>query len=445
MPELPLPSLLPKTSCPHCWYQFEPHQVLWVASHPSLRGDPRLGADAFRRFLPSRFTARGGAIDELGAECTQLACPNCHLLVPRLCLELEPWFVSIFGAPAAGKSYYLAAMTHVLRRQLPSTFRVSFTDTDADANQAVCGYEQLLFQSPTPDDLQPLGELIAKTQEAGDLYDTARFGAEVIQFPRPFMFTVRPQANHALAAEQKLARVLCLYDNAGESFLAGRDSSLRPVTRHLAESSLLLFLFDPTQHQPFRRRVTESRAEVASDIRAGQGVARQHLILTEAAARVRRFAGLPDAARHDRPLVVIVTKQDVWGHLVPELNNAEPIVGTGRSGGGVLNLDRIDEQSRAIRALLAELTPEVVDAAEQFAKSVTYVGASALGGRPVRDGSTDRWAIRPRDVQPVGVDVPILYGLNRVIPRLVPGGRKKAAATGAVNQWLDENTSGSRK
>jgi hypothetical protein len=359
-----------------------------------------------------------------------------------MCLEVPPWFVSIFGGPAAGKSYFLAAMTHVLRRQLPATFRVSFTDTDADANQTICGYEQPLFQSATPDDLLALGELIAKTQEQGDLYDTVQFGANVVQFPRPFLFTLRPQGGHPLAADPgPVSRVLCLYDNAGESFLAGRDSSVRPVTRHLAESSLLLFLFDPTQHQPFRQRVTASRAEVASDIRAGQGLQRQHLILTEAASRVRRFAGLPDTAKHDRPLVVIVTKQDVWGHLVPELQSTDPVTGTGRSG-GVLNLDRVDEQSRAIRRLLAELTPEVVDAAEQFARSVTYVGVSALGAAPVRDGSTDRWAVRPRDVRPVGVEVPILYGLNRLLPRLFPGGRKKPAT--ATTDWLNENTSGAR-
>lgn len=444
MPVPPLPSLLPRTTCPHCWHRFEPHDVLWVAAHPSLRGDPRINAEVPRRFLPSRFTPRGGAIDECGSECTQLACPNCHLLVPRLCLELEPWFVSIFGAPASGKSYFLAAMTHMLRRQLPAVFRVSFTDTDADANRTVCEYEQPLFQSATPDDLLRLGELIAKTQEQGDLYDAVKFGANTVQFPRPFLFTVRPQADHALADEAGLSRVLCLYDNAGESFLAGSDTARNPVTRHLAESSLLLFLFDPTQHQPFRRRVSASGAEVASDIRAGQGVARQHLILTEAASRVRRFAGLPDTAKHDRPLVVIVTKQDVWGHLVPGLTNAEPAFGTGRSGSGVLNLDRIEEQSRAIRALLNDLTPEVVDAAEQFARSVTYVGASALGAAPVRDGTSDLWAVRPRDVRPVGVEVPILYGLNRLIPRLVPGGRKKSAAAGAA-PYRDDTASGSRK
>jgi len=61
--------------------------------------------------------------------------------VPRLCLELKPWFASIFGAQATGKSYLLAAMTHTLRRRLPAGFNISFTDSDASANQYLVGFE----------------------------------------------------------------------------------------------------------------------------------------------------------------------------------------------------------------------------------------------------------------------------------------------------------------
>ncbi len=424
-------ALLEKTTCPHCWHTFEPHSTLWIATHPNLRGDPRLGTDAQRRFLPSRFTPRGQAIDESGSECTQLACPNCHLHVPRLCLEFKPWFVSIFGAPTSGKSYYLAAMTWALRRKLPAAFRISFTDTDATTNQMLAGYEEKLFYNSTPNDLLTLGELIAKTYEEGDLYDTALFGADRVQFPRPFLFTIRPQPDHPAAVDSDaMSRILCLYDNAGESFLAGRDSALRPVTRHLAESSLLLFLFDPTQHQPFRQRLAAARREVASDIKAGQEVNRQDLILTEAASRVRRFAGLRDTEKHDKPLVVIVTKQDVWESLVPEFKATESVVASNRGlSTSVLNLDRIDDLSRAIRRLLLELTPEVVSAAESFARNVTYVGVSSLGVAPVRHPTTGRWAIRPTDLKPTGVEIPLLLGLSREFQRLVPNGRRPRRST----------------
>ena len=43
----------------------------------------------------------------------------------------------------------------------------------------------------------------------------------------------------------------------------------------------------------------------------------QQTILTEAANRVRQLANLPSGKKHDKPLFVVVTKQDLWGHRVP--------------------------------------------------------------------------------------------------------------------------------
>lgn len=235
---------------------------------PALRGDPRLGSDAYRRFLPSRFNPHGDALDAADTPCTQLACPRCRLAVFRVCLEAQPWFVSLFGAPASGKSYLLAAMMRSLRQQLPGNapghFQVSFTDSDAAANEILAGWEEKLFCNPAPDDEQILTGVIQKTKEQGDSYNATTFGAETVLYSKPFMFTLRLEDGHPAAADA--ARVLCFYDNVGESFRAGDDRATSPVTRHLAESALLLFLYDPIQHQPFRRRLEERGIPVASGL-----------------------------------------------------------------------------------------------------------------------------------------------------------------------------------
>lgn len=434
MPTAETPVLLPKTTCPNCWHQFEPQDALWIAAHPALRGDPRLGADAETRFLPSRFAPSGAALDAMGTECTLLACPRCHLGVPRVCLEAQPWFVSVFGAPSSGKSYFLAAMTWALRRRLTEQFRVRFTDADAATNQPLIRYEEPLFYNPNPDSYLPLGQLIAKTTEAGELYNLVRFGGEEVRYPQPFLFTLRPHDGHPLEGDAGAPRVMCLYDNAGESFQSGSDKANNPVTRHLAESALLLFLFDPLQHPPFHRRVETTGLRVASDIRTSTGVTRQDLILTEAATRVRRFAHLRDADRLDRPLVVVVTKRDVWAPLVPELTSGEPPIAATKSRNAALNLDRIAEQSAAIRRLLVAVVPELVTAAESLSSCVSYMGASALGVTPVEQttNGTKQWCVRPSDLKPDSVELPILYGLNRSFAQLIPGGRRAASAATAT-------------
>ena len=55
--------LCPRVTCPHCWHNFAPEQALWIAEHPDLLGDSRLGADQPQRFLPTRFSVEGAALD----------------------------------------------------------------------------------------------------------------------------------------------------------------------------------------------------------------------------------------------------------------------------------------------------------------------------------------------------------------------------------------------
>ena len=93
-------TLVSSVTCPHCWAEFPPAQVRFVAEHAALQGDPVLGESAAMRFLPSRFDARGRAIDPLGATASRMACMRCHLEIPAAALELPQAIVSIVGAPA---------------------------------------------------------------------------------------------------------------------------------------------------------------------------------------------------------------------------------------------------------------------------------------------------------------------------------------------------------
>src|SRR5437763_742231 len=142
-----------RVTCPHCWHVFAPENALWVAQHPDLVGDPRLGADQPQRFLPTRFTVEGAALDSRGFACHGLACPHCHLSVPRAMFEMEPVFLSVLGAPASGKSYFLASMTWMLRSTLPKHFGLAFGDADPVSNNRLQEYEELQFLNPNQDAL----------------------------------------------------------------------------------------------------------------------------------------------------------------------------------------------------------------------------------------------------------------------------------------------------
>lgn len=412
--------LVTRTTCPHCWSAFAPEDVLWVAAHDELRGDLRLGEDAAQRFLPTRFTPEGAALDARGFPSQGLACPRCHLGIARPLLEYPPLFASIFGTPACGKSFLLAAMTWELRRAMPRDFALTFTDADPASNLILTDYERGLFLHADSDQFVPLANLIRKTELQGDLYDTVRYGDQVVHYPRPFTFTIRPTAHHKnAAATTQLGRVLCLYDNAGEHCLPGSESTATAATRHWATSAILMFLFDPTQDARIRARLKR-----LPDRWTGTVVNRQETVLHEAASRVRRYLGLPPSARHETRLMVILTKWDVWADQIDD-EPGEPVIHSGAQS--VLDLDRIERRSRKIRAWLTAVAPEVVLAAEEFCSEVIYIPASALGAQPATDPKTRQAVIRPADIRPQGVTVPLLVGLREAVKGLVS--RAKRART----------------
>jgi hypothetical protein len=406
---------------------FPPEEVLWISAHSDLLGDPRLGPEQQQRFLPTRFDVDGNAPDAKGFRCHELACPKCHLAIPRALLETEAFFVSILGTPACGKSFYLTAMSWELRRMLPMYFGLSFADADPSSNRTLNEYEELLFLNPKADDLVPLAQLIRKTELQGELYDTVTFGNQTVSYPRPYLFALRPQENHSqYGMAQRVSRVLCLYDNAGEHFLVGQDSTSSPVTQHLARSRLLLFLFDPTQDSRFRKLCDQQTSGQATAL--ASRVSRQETVLSEAAARIRRYAGLSQNAKHSQPLIVVLTKFDAWAQLLDKQTLAEPWAREEKLCS--LDLDRIEERSKVLRDLLLRVCPEIVGAAEGFPQNVCYVAVSALGRRPVAEPGTKTLAIRPREIKPFWVTVPLLFGLARRTSGLITTWQNQHAQRG---------------
>lgn len=397
--------LLAKVVCPHCWHRFNLESILWVSQHAELLGDPVLGPDAASRFLPSRFTVEGDAIDARGMRSQTLACPTCHLTIPRAWIETPPLFLSIVGVPASGKSYFLTALTWELRRLLPDRFALMFSDTDTATNRILNEYEELLFLQHDPESLIA----IRKTEVQGiALYDQIRLGQQLVSLPRPFMFSFRPSANHPnSSSSDKVSRVLCLYDNAGESYDPGEDSSSSPVTQHLSKSRALLFLYDPTQDARLRVRCREVSADPQLEGRSR----RQETVLIETTSRIRRYLGLSSHAKHDLPVIVIVPKADVWGSLASLDLDSEPVVAGGAAHGKLsgVDIDRIERTSMQVRALLAQFAPEFVTAVEDFSKHVVYIPVSALGTSPQVREDRQGLFVRAGDIRPKWVTVPMLY------------------------------------
>jgi hypothetical protein len=314
-----------------------------------------------------------------------------------------------------------------MQQVLPQNFAYYFIDADPGANRLLEEYKESLVMNENGDKLVPLANLIRKTETEGELYDIVSYGEQTVRYARPFVFALQPQENHPHhASRERYCRTLCLYDNAGEHFLPGMDSTNSPVTHHLAQSRALLFLYDPTLDQRFRA-LCQQKGITSISMSAGKA-GQQVQILNEAAVRIRRYASLASTVKHDRPLMVVVTKFDAWSKLLDDNDPSPPYVQVGKLAG--LDLERIERRSQALRTLLLKVCPELVASAESFATNVTYVPVSALGRTPEPVPGTNHVAIRPNEIKPVWVTVPLLYTLCRWSPCIIPGARVKTRSNG---------------
>jgi hypothetical protein len=208
-----------------------------------------------------------------------------------------------------------------------------------------------------------------------------------------------------------------MYDNAGEHFEPGMDSVDNPTTRHLLHSDTLFFLFDPTQDVRFRQRLEGTEDPQLSK---GSRVQRQEILLTEMINRIKKYSGLRAGSKSAKTLIILVAKADVWLKLLRFDFPKEPWRWEKEFNTCALDVNMVKNISFATRALLEEVCPEIVSTAETFAGDVIYLPNSALGRSPELSQESGMLGIRPRDMSPIWVTVPLLYFLYErgLIPSL---------------------------
>jgi|WetSurMetagenome_2_1015567.scaffolds.fasta_scaffold85201_1 hypothetical protein len=408
--------LVGKITCPYCWREFPAEDIQYIARHPELVGDPVLGANEYLRFSPARFTVEGHAMDPRGQPTADLACPRCHLQISEMMLEVPPLVISLIGSPASGKSYFLATMAHQLRMLMPQA-NLTFTDAAPAFNRAIREYEETLFGDPTS--LDPTE--IRKTQaDDPSLHKVATIDGVPTRIPLPLQFSIWPTREHVNYGQpHRIGRVLILYDNAGEDFLPGAEDRASEAVKHLARSDIIFMLFDPTQESRLRGMCDAGDPQVSGRIRPAGGpplVVHQETILREAAVRARRLLGTPQSQPLDKPIVIIIPKFDTLSCL-PEVSlDREPYSGLDGSNGGMrLKMADVERASDAIRGFLRQRCPDFVATAESLSHLVRYVAVSSLGRSPelVERGGTKFYGIRPVDIKPRWVTVPVIYSLTK--------------------------------
>lgn len=377
--------------CPNCWRDFSPQNLRFISESPGLIGDPVMGPLEQLRFRPMRFDASGNALDPEDARCNRIACPACHIELPRVVLEIGQLPISVVGAPRSGKTNLLAAGMWGLA-QHSSWYGFQVVDADPAFNTAIHQNESTLFtNSDASADVT-----LPKTDVGGvALYRAVRVAGNEEMMPRPAFFLT-----HRIGA--RLCRLMVLYDNAGEHFLPGaQEASFGSSTRHLERSKTLVMVFDPLQDQRFRSRFAPSHQ--SQENAAHQ---RQELLFTEVVARIRRLRALDPSAPIAIPVVIALTKADVWAEAA--LGENWPVLPAERDAESILR--HLRELSGRLRDVMKGVAPEFEAVATALASDVWFVPVSALGTSPKKrsDGS---YSILASEIRPRWAEMPFVLSL----------------------------------
>ena len=303
---------------------------------------------------------------------------------------------------ALDKSYLLAVLTKQLQDGLFRDFGLSFRDDDPTGNLMLNQMRNRLFSALTPEDA-----ILSKTALEGAFYERLRRHGRLVALPRPFVYSIRKKTGGDTS--------LILYDNAGEHFEPGLDPESSPGALHVARSSGLIFLFDPTSNATFRTRL-EGRSPDPQLTQAGR-IDQQDTILAEMDVRIKRVLGLPRDARIATPVAVLIGKSDVWASLFDAGALPPPVTG------GKLDAAIVRKNSDALRGMLLGLCPGLVGGAEAISENVRYFGVSALGHSPVPLTSGPKagmLAPDPKKLKPSGIDHAAYWLLSQAVPGVIP-------------------------
>jgi hypothetical protein len=393
-------------TCPVCWFKFDRGDVMNIAVHADLRGDPVLGEEEMIRYYATRFNDRHQALDAMGLAAPDCACPHCRRRLPPGFLDQPHHIFSIIGAPSSGKSYYLSVLVKLLQAILFKKFSASFRDAAPEDNAVLNDMRNHLFSASKPEDAY-----LAKTELEGALYETLPRQGRLVKLPKPFIYLVSSRK----VPDDGFSIVF--YDNAGEHFEPGSNTADSPGAQHISVASGIFFLFDPLYNPDFKARIKSKNDPQLKQQRNDQ----QDVILSESEVRIKQILGLTTTERVTTPMAVIVGKSDAW----IELLGPEPLLPLfGDEEGETLVLtSNIDKNSNRVRDLLLDLCPAIVANAEEISSNVRFFASSPLGHSPVEfidsEGST-KIGPDPKMLDPQRVEDATIWVLTQISPSIFP-------------------------
>ena len=178
----------------------------------------------------------------------------------------------------------------------------------------------------------------------------------------------------------------------------------------MIQSNGLIFLFDPVIDAKMRSQCDASDPQMKL---LASKITNQETLLAEMIHRIRLYAGMKTTEKYNYPLVVVVSKYDLWKGLLPDdLAKIEPWIHNDEDFTYQFDLDTLLNVSYHMRSVLNKLSPSLVKTAEAFSSQVFFVPSSTFGCLS-EEGEQGGIGIKPNSIKSIWTEVPILLLLAK--------------------------------
>lgn len=406
-----------KILCPYCFNEFNNSEAWYQCESEERNNDGeyrcrRVVSDEYDKYwhgedLPMRnvwqqksgFLSRfsGPKLDaqkcpQCGYRSRRFVCPKCFNWLPTEMIENGAEIISVIGSPSSGKTNYIVALIHQLRKY---------------------GYKMNLQAIPTQ--IYRDGHKEESTQNLYKKMDTQLFTDKTVLQKTPNKNTDIPWIFHLSQPSTGKSIYLVFYDSAGEKF----QSDIQNTAKYLKESSGVIIILD-TLSIDYVQKILEKKGQ--------QGLGGVSAKFDDIQTALNSFKTQSGTSIEDKPYAFVLSKFDaiIDNKSALDFDASEFIVGDKKKDSsfiktGKLDLENIDNISETIEDTLNNTWDlgQLSDYAHNWsAKKGTYdpknpnnkykfFGVSAFGSMPDESGMLT-------SVEPYRVMDPLLWILHKL-------------------------------
>jgi len=318
------------------------------------------------------------------AECTSCKrksnrriCPNCHSDLPPGFGAISNMTLAIVGAPASGKTHYIAALVNKLAKDIAPGFEMTFFAADEETTNR---YRREYFK-PLFEDHQ----LIEKTLS----------GAANTSVRKPLVYVLRNGGGGLFGDWGAKTVILSFFDSAGEDLINEQETSA--YARHVIHSDAIIYLIDPLAMHAVKKKGGSGAANttvapidiLTSVVRLKETLGKSTMKLTTIRTPIAIATTKFDAVEKEYASNLRIHKKPThYPDYKPE--DAQTVSS--------------EVESQIIKWDEAAFVNFVKTRFSDF----HYFGVSALGQQPVETGGVETVS----DVEPHRVEDPLLWLLN---------------------------------